>query len=53
MNKEKALRAMKNLRGKVPDEAHREADSILCQVLKKEGYDELVEEFWMLNKWYS
>lgn len=36
-----------------PEYAHIEADELLCKVLMDEGYDELVEWFKSLEKWYS
>lgn len=35
------------------EDVHLEADKLLCKVLKDEGYDELVEWFESLEKWYS
>lgn len=32
---------------------HVEADKILCSLLKYEGYDEVVEKFEKLQKWYA
>ncbi len=33
--------------------AHRKADYILCAVLSKLGYDDIVEEYHNLEKWYA
>jgi hypothetical protein len=33
--------------------AHIEADDILCNVLKKLGYEELVDVYEQVGKWYA
>lgn len=33
--------------------AHREADTLLCEVLRKLGYNELVELYESIDKWYA
>ena len=33
--------------------AHIEADDILCDVLKKLGYEELVDVYEQVGKWYA
>ena len=40
---------------KLPDheEAHMQADVVLCVVLRKLGYDELVNEWLKTNRYYS
>lgn len=39
--------------GYYPETTHFEADKLLCRVLRDEGYNELVEWFESLKKWYS
>lgn len=36
-----------------PEDWHYEADHLLCDVLKQNGYEELVEWFEKQLKWYS
>lgn len=33
--------------------AHLEADDLLCNVLRRAGYSELVDEFAKVEKWYA
>ena len=35
------------------ESAHREGDDILCEALRELGYNELVDEFELIRKWYS
>lgn len=35
------------------DESHARADEILCEILILEGYQEIVDSFRKLRKWYS
>jgi polyhydroxyalkanoate synthesis regulator phasin len=35
------------------EEAHIEADKLLCSFLRELGYDELVDAFEDIDKWYS
>jgi len=32
---------------------HSDADDLLCEILIKEGYEEMVEIFQSANKWYA
>lgn len=52
--KELALEALKVLEDfKDVEYAHVEADKVLCSLLKHEGYEEVVELFNKLKKWYA
>ncbi len=54
MTKEQALAEMRNLMDLADVEiAHSEADDVLCEVLRGLGYDELVDAFEDLPKWYA
>ena len=33
--------------------AHGDADDLLCEFLRKLGYNELVEKYLEVNKWYA
>lgn len=33
--------------------AHTEADFLICELLKKLGYEKVVEEYDKVDKWYS
>ena len=33
--------------------AHSDADDILCDILKELGYNDIVEEFIKVEKWYA
>jgi putative heme iron utilization protein len=35
------------------EEAHIEADALLCELLKNKGYPETVAAFQAMNKWYA
>jgi len=35
------------------EDAHINADNILCEILTKLGYDDIVKEFDKLDKWYA
>jgi len=54
MTKEEALellRAYANLDN--PEEAHILTDRVLCDLLVALGYEEVVNEFHKIEKWYS
>ena len=36
-----------------PEKCHERADSLLCSVLRKLGCEELVKEFYKVDKWYA
>jgi len=36
-----------------PEKAHGLADDLLVEVLRKEGYEELVKEYHRVYKWYA
>lgn len=36
-----------------PEEAHYRADNILCEILDDLGYDEIVDIFNNIEKWYA
>jgi len=46
-------RALKIANEEEVEEAHAKLDDLLCEVLKKEGYTELVEVFDKVDKWYA
>lgn len=33
--------------------AHERGDEILCQLLREVGYDEIVDEWELIRKWYA
>jgi hypothetical protein len=33
--------------------AHEKGDEILCQLLREVGYDEIVDEWELIRKWYA
>ena len=35
------------------EEAHVEADNILCDLLESLGFNRMVEEYWKVPKWYA
>lgn len=47
------LKQMKECAKYETEHSHIEADSILCELLKKLGYTELIETYQNLEKWYS
>ncbi len=52
--KELALGMLEVLRESEDTEmAHVEADKVLCVLLKHEGYEDVVEAFNKLKKWYA
>lgn len=45
---------MKDLQGNGDTEMqHAEADEILCRILIELGHQELVKEYYKVNKWYA
>lgn len=36
-----------------PEGAHVMADDVLCKLLRSLGYDDVVEEFHKVGKWYA
>jgi hypothetical protein len=55
MTPEEALEKLKDLnnRGSDPKASHVEADGILCSLLSSMGYEEIVEVFKDIDKWYA
>jgi hypothetical protein len=49
------LRAIKALQEKCRDLGvdHSSADKVLCQLLRSLGYDEVVNEYELIDKWYA
>ncbi len=47
------MRAIKEEFGGDFEEAHCLADALLCEVLRKEGYNQLVDLFIDIDKWYA
>lgn len=52
MTKEDAIARLKALPHD-PEEAHVEGDQILCDLLVDLGYNEVVEEWEKIDKWYA
>lgn len=45
---------LKNLQNSSdPESAHSAADGILCEILEALGYDEVVNEYNKIDKWYA
>ena len=54
MDRAEAIEALKKWQGHTDWEiAHEEADKILCGLLTALGYGDVVEEWWMIDKWYA
>lgn len=47
------LKQMKECSKYETEYSHIEADNILCELLEKLGYTELIETYQKLDKWYS
>ena len=51
---EQAIAALRKLKESTDaEEAHIEADDILCEVLSHLGYDEVVDAYNDIEQWYS
>ncbi len=50
-----AIKEMKKLQGTEKDIeiSHQLADDLLCPMLRANGYDELVDEYYKVEKWYA
>jgi hypothetical protein len=44
---------MKSLHSLDPETAHKRADKILCRLLVKLGYKDLITQYLKVPKWYS
>ena len=55
MNEIEAIKTLKELQKNDYDtEAnHRQADGVLAQFLESLGYNEIVEEFYKIERWYG
>lgn len=54
MSREEALSALRECQKYGDKElAHIEADQILCTLLTQEGFNDVVDEFTKLDKWYA
>lgn len=62
IKKNEVLQKMKRIRAICPvgsleyvdaEEAHEEADELLCSLLAELGYNEIVEVYKGIKKWYS
>jgi hypothetical protein len=54
ISREDAIVALKALQtDSDPEAEHAEADEILCRLLKTFGFDEVIEEWWKVKKWYA
>jgi hypothetical protein len=57
MNKELSEEAIKKLQKEVNNEdtesAHGKADDILCELLEKIGYEDVIKKYNEVSKWYA
>jgi len=57
LTREKALKELKEAQGFAEDyefdSAHIMADTVLCDLLISLGYEDVVEEYYKVGKWYS
>ncbi len=54
MDKQEAIAKLKEQQGNYNQEdAHVEADDILCGLLNTLGYDDVVKEYEAIEKWYG
>lgn len=56
MTREAAIEELRRLTGLGDwerEKAHIQADNVLCQLLETLGYEDVVEEFDNVGKWYS
>ena len=57
MNKKLSHEAITGLRALQgigdPEKAHGNADDVLCELLKRLGYDDVVDEWEKVEKWYA
>jgi len=54
MTKEEAIKELKTFQGYYDAEAaHPEADDVLCELLISLGYDDVVDEYNKVSKWYA
>jgi hypothetical protein len=54
MTKEQALKKLEECQKNSDTEcAHSWADEVLCQFLRAQGHDDLVEVWEKVNKWYA
>ena len=47
------MRDLSEIESYCTEENHVEADGILCDLLRKLGYEEIVKYFYNVEKWYS
>lgn len=54
MTKDEAIKQLKEQQSNCDTEcAHYEADDIICKLLESLGYEDVVEEYRNVNKWYT
>lgn len=54
MPADEAIKEMTNLLSiNDPEISHSEADKILCKVLRESGYNELIDIYEKVDKWYA
>lgn len=56
MQKDEAVKKMKLINEKFGNDkemCHCEADDLLVEVLESLGYDELIKEYYVTEKWYA
>ena len=54
MTKEEAIKTLEEAQNNFDTEnAHRKADGVLCKLLESLGYEDVVNEWCKVEKWYS
>ena len=54
MTREEALAELAELKlSKDKEEAHADADGVLCQLLSELGYEDVVKAYHDISKWYA
>ena len=54
MNRKQAIKELKKLQKTGdPEYAHGTADDILCKILKELGYQDVLDEYYKVPKWYA
>lgn len=53
MSEDEAIQILKECQGDDPETGHIEADKVLCDLLISLGYQEVVNEWENVRKWYS
>ena len=54
MTRDEVLEQLRSYHGPVdPEIAHSKADALLCAFLRSLGYDDVVEAYEQIEKWYA